>query len=183
MTTRQGSIDNLCGIYSVLNATEIVIGKFAYSRKRKNRRNQKLALFSDLVGYLAKQGKLKKALTEGIDKIDSPGGMLDIAVKSVWRYQKRRMKKQVAFDQNAATSGAYWERLVSHLGQDGACVIVLLTGRLDHWTCIREITARTLLLADSTGMKYVFRHRCRVGVEEEGMYSLWPNKTYLLSLL
>lgn len=182
MTTRQGSIDCLCGVYCVLNATEIVIGKFAYDRRRKKRKNQKLALFSDLVGYLAKRNKLQKALTEGITKIDSPGGLLDLAVRSVRKYQKRQMRKQQAFSGNPATLDEYWEKLAHHLMQEGNSVIISLSGRREHWTCVKRITERTLFLADSTGMKYIYRHRCIIGPEEDGMYTLWPTMTYLLSL-
>lgn len=149
MTTRQGSIDCLCGVYCVLNATEIVIGKFAYDRRRKKRKNQKLALFSDLVGYLAKRNKLQKALTKGINQIDHPGGLLDIAVKSVRKYQKLHMRKEKAFDQNPVTLDEYLEKLTDHLMQENSSVIILLSGRIEHWTCVRRITQKTLILSDS----------------------------------
>ncbi|AEJ02427.1 hypothetical protein Nit79A3_2663 [Nitrosomonas sp. Is79A3] len=36
-STRQDSIDHLCGVYSVLNAAEMVIGKYQVDRKRKKK--------------------------------------------------------------------------------------------------------------------------------------------------
>lgn len=182
MTIRQGSIDCLCGVYSVLNATEILIGKFKYDRKLKKRNSQKMALFSDLLGYLAKNNRLKQALTKGINQIDHPGGLLDIAVKSVGKYQKQRMRKQTAFDRNPATSDEYWEKLTNHLMRENSSVIILLTGRIEHWTCVKRITQKTLILSDSIGMKYIHRQHCAVGEGEKGSYTLWPTMTYLLSL-
>lgn len=182
MVIRQGSIDCLCGIYCVLNATEIVIGKFKYDKNLAKRNSQKMAMFSDLVGYLAKNKKLKKALTKGINQIDHPGGLLDIAIKSVRKYQKLRMRKEKAFDQNPATLDEYLEKLANHLMQENSSVIILLSGRIEHWTCVRKITQRTLILSDSVGMKYIHRKYCTIGAEEKGMYTLWPTMTYLLSL-
>ena len=36
-STRQDSIDHLCGVYSVLNAAEVVIGEYQVDRKRKKK--------------------------------------------------------------------------------------------------------------------------------------------------
>jgi hypothetical protein len=55
MASRQGSADNLCGVYCVLNVTEVVIGKFKVEQKLKGKSGQKETLFRNLLGYLAKK--------------------------------------------------------------------------------------------------------------------------------
>jgi hypothetical protein len=182
MAIRQGSIDCLCGMYSVLNATEIVIEKYKFDRSLPKKKNQKRALFNDLVGYLARQNMLKKALTVGIVEIDLRGGLIDIAIKSVKKYQGLKMKKQTAFDEDPDSLDAYWEKLTQHLMQENTSVIISISGRVDHWTCVKEITSDHLILADSNGMKHIQRHQCVLGAEEKGKYMLWPTMTYLLSL-
>lgn len=182
MAIRQGSLDCLCGVYAVLNATEIVIGKFMVATKRNKRKNQKRALFNDLVSYLAKKNKLEAALTKGISKIDTRGGLLDIAIKSVKNHQHLKMKKQRAFDENPESLEQYWEKLTSHLMQDKTAVIIVISGRLEHWTCVKAITTDVLVLADSAGVQYILRQKCNIEIEEKGMYTLWPSMTYLLSI-
>lgn len=179
MATRQGSLDCLCGLYAVLNATEILIVKFANNRPEIG---QKRALFGELVSYLAKKNKLEKALVEGIDKIDSRGGLLDIAVRSVKKYQKQKMRKEQAFPNDLVSLDEYWERLTHHLKQEKTSVIISLSGRREHWTCVKEITRNALILADSSGLKQIDRYQCLIGTEEKGMYTLWPAMTYLLFL-
>jgi len=179
MATRQGSLDCLCGLYAVLNATEILIVKYANNRQEIG---QKRALFGELVGYLAKKNKLKNALLEGIDKIDSRGGLLDIAVKSVKKYQKRKMRKEKAFPNDLVSLDEYWERLTHHLKHEETSIIISLSGRHDHWTCVKEIRRNILVLADSSGLKPIDRHQCLIGTEVKGMYTLWPAMTYLLFL-
>lgn len=182
MASRQGSLDCLCGVYAVLNATEIVIGKFMITTKRNKRKSQKRLLFNDLVGYLAKRNKLENALTKGISKIDTRGGLLDIAIKSVKKNQKLTIKKQRAFNEDPETLEQYWEKLSSHLMQDKTAVIIVISGRLEHWTCVKAITPELLVLADSVGMQFIHRQKCIIGQEEKGMNTLWPTMTYLLSI-
>lgn len=183
MAIRQGSLDCLCGIYSVINATEIVIGKFEVDKNRIKSKDQKRVLFNDLIGHLAKKNKLEMALTEGLTKIDTRGGLLDIAIRSVKTYQKLIMKKQRAFDEDTETTlEQYWKKLTKHLMQDRTAVIVVISGRLEHWTCVKRITPDTLILADSGGVTRIHRQKCTIGSEEKGMYTLWPTRTYLLSI-
>lgn len=182
MAIRQGSLDCLCGIYSVMNATEIVIGNYQVDRKLPKKRMQKRALFYALVRYFAKRNMLEKVLTEGIDEIDERGGLIDIAIKSVKKHQKVKMLKQTAFNEDPETLDKYWEKLTLHLMHKNTSAIVNISGRLEHWTCIKEIAPDRLVLADSTGIKQLYRHQCTIGDDEKGMYTLWPTMTYLLSI-
>lgn len=177
---RQGSIDHLCGIYSILNATEVVIGKYRVDRKRKRKSSQRKTLFNDLIGHLAKSNLLKEALTAGIDDIDI--GLIDVAIESVRSYQNQKMRKRKAFEIDDVTLDEYWEQLTQHLYQPDSAVIILLSGRIKHWTCVKAITPEAMILSDSTGMKKIARSHCTVDTENREMYTLWPAMTYLLSV-
>lgn len=182
MPIRQGSIDGLCGVYSVMNATEVVIGKFHYDRRLKRKASQRRVLFKNLIGYLAKHDLLEETLICGFDDIDAKGGFIDIAIKSVKRYQKRKLRKQIAFDTDDVTLNQYWEKLTEHLSQPDSAVIISLSGRIKHWTCVRKITPNALILSDSSGIRRISRDRCAIETENRDMYTLWPTLTYLLLL-
>lgn len=182
MPIRQGSIDGLCGVYSVMNATEIVIGKFHYDPKLKHKASQRRVLYKNLIGYLAKHDLLEDALIWGFSDIDAKGGFIDIAIKSVKKYQNRKLRKQIAFDTDDVTLDQYWEKLTEHLSQPDSAVIISLSGRIKHWTCVRQITPNALILSDSSGIRRIARDRCTIEMESRDMYTLWPTLTYLLSL-
>lgn len=181
MASRQGSIDQLCGLYSVLNATEVVIGKYSYQRKFSHV-SQKRALFQELVAYLARKDLLEEALTLGIENLYARGGLIDIAIKSVRHHQGIKMKKQRAFNKDPETITEYWKKLTAHLRHEGTAVIICMSGRREHWTCVRKITAKELILSDSTGMRCIYRHQCSIDPEVRSVYTLWPSLTYLLSV-
>lgn len=182
MPIRQGSIDGLCGVYSVMNATEVVIGKFHYDRKLKRKASQRRVLYKTLIKYLAKDEMLEEALILGFDDIDAKGGFIDIAIKSVKKYQKRKLRKQIAFDTDDVTLEQYWEKLSEHLSQPDSAVIISLSGRIKHWTCVRRITPGALILSDSSGIRQIARNLCTIETESREMYTLWPTLTYLLSV-
>ena len=181
MTIRQGSIDHLCGIYSVLNATEIVVGKYVVDRRMGHKSSQRKTLFGELVAHLAAKNELEAALTTGIDDVDA--GLIDVAVKSVKTYQGQKMRKCPAFDTDWVPLDEYWTRLATHLEQPDSAAIICISGRREHWTCVKAVTDSALVLADSNGMKQIGRHDCAVGTEDRGMYSLWPTMTHLLSII
>ncbi len=182
MPIRQGSIDGLCGVYSVMNATEAVIGKFHYDPKLKHKASQRRVLFKNLIGYLAQHDLLEETLIWGFEDIDAKGGFIDIAIKSVKKYQKRKLRKRIAFDTDDVTLDAYWEKLTGHLNQPDSAVIICLSGRIKHWTCVRQITPNALILSDSSGIRRIARDRCAVSSGSGDLYILWPTLTYLLSV-
>ncbi len=183
MTIRQGSIDGLCSVCSVMNATEIIIGKFHYDRKLKRKASQRKVLFKNLIGYLTQHNLLEDALTGGFDDIDAKGGFIDIAIKSVKKYQNRKLRKQIAFDIDNVALDQYWEKLTEHLSQPDSAVIISLSGRIKHWTCVRKITSNALILSDSSGIRRIARNRCTIETESRDMYTLWPTMTFLLSVV
>ncbi|MDR4517949.1 MAG: hypothetical protein MRK00_11255 [Nitrosomonas sp.] len=183
MTIKQGSIDQLCGLYSVLNATELLIGKYAPYDRRLRVSSQKKALFGELVAYLARNDLLEEALTVGIEDLYNRGGLIDIAIKSVKQYQGLKMKKQRAFTKSPKTLAEYWTTLAEHLRHDGSTVIICFSCRyFGHWTCVKAITPKELILVDSARMKRLYRNQCTIGPEEKNTYTLWPSLTYLLSI-
>jgi len=182
MPIRQGSIDGLCGVYSVMNATEVVIGKFHYDRRLKRKASQRRVLFRNLIGYLSKHDMLEEAMIWGFENIDAKGGFIDIAIKSVKKYQQCKLRKQIAFDTDDVTLDAYWEKLTEHLSQPKSAVIICLSGRIKHWTCVRRITPSTLILSDSSGIRRIARDRCAVSAGSGDLCILWPTLTYLLSV-
>ena len=74
------------------------------------------------------------------------------------------------------------KKLTEHLSQPNTAVIISLSGRIKHWTCVRRITPNALILSDSSGIRQIARDRCSIETESLDMYTLWPAMTYLLAM-
>ena len=153
---------------------------FGCGKRRQALGSQRKTLFNDLIGHLAKNNLLKEALTAGIDDIDI--GLIDVAIESVRSYQNQKMSKRKAFETDLVSLDEYWEKLTQHLSSPDTAVIILLSGRKHHWTCVKAITPEAMILSDSTGMKKIARPHCTVDTESRDLYNLWPAMTYLLSV-
>ena len=64
-----------------------------------------------------------------------------------------RKSKRKAFETDLVTLDEYWEKLTQHMRQDDIAVIILFSGRIKHWTCVKAITPEAMILSDSIGLK------------------------------
>lgn len=182
MAARQGSMDRLCGVYAVINATEVVIGRAQFRRNIDGKNSYQRILFSTLIRNLARNNILKSAVIFGIEELNDQGGLLDNAIRSVKRHLELKITKKPAFDSDEYALDEYWDKLIQHFSEPNTAAVINVTGRIEHWTCIKEITADRLILADSVGIKQLSRSRCVIRGNTGGLYELWPTATYLLSL-
>ncbi|AEJ02426.1 hypothetical protein Nit79A3_2662 [Nitrosomonas sp. Is79A3] len=66
--------------------------------------------------------------------------------------------------------------------QDDIAVIILFSGGIKHWTCVKAITPEAMILSDYTGMEKIARYHCTVDTVSRDLYTLWPAMTYLLAM-
>jgi hypothetical protein len=73
----------------------------------------------------------------------------------------------------------YWHNVQAHMAQYGVGSIVLgITGGYDHWTCVRRITDKTMLLADSSDWDRLYRRHVTAG----DTYRLRAKDTFLMMI-
>lgn len=75
----------------------------------------------------------------------------------------------------------YWRILQSHYQMHGSGSIVLgIDETFDHWTCIRRITDKTMILADSCDLTRLYRRQITID-QTKAKYRLHPRNTFLLT--
>lgn len=170
----QGYLDGLCGVYSVVNACS---GMFEKELKPENYQE----IFSKLCEKLEEEGKLYKTLVGGMT-VKTLGRLIDVAFESINEILDCKLEKKIAFRNNPDNLKDFWEKISLHVEKYGkGSVILVLTGRHDHWTCVEEITDKSIKLIDSSGLKRVVRKKCTIG-ESKGdrIHILVPTQTYLV---
>lgn len=164
---RQGGLDSLCGVYSIINAAQLVLEPSA-----RLTRDDQLALFATLIEELARKGELYDAITDGL------------GARQVWRLAKHavrhlreehdmelsldrpfRKDKPADFDAIAAE--------IERGTRNGAAYVVEIREWKYHLTVVRSVTVKSLLLQDSAGVRFVRRASCQLGYrEEEGKHTI-----------
>ena len=160
---RQGNLDGLCGLYSVINALRLA----AHPYRPLNRTDAK-RIFRSGVEYLDRKQWLGDAIQHGMSK-------------GRWRRMIRYLVKQISNEDLAAH--AETPSLPKPVSIDdvfdwiadsieiGAPVLACFADYLDHYSVVVAIDDRKLRLFDSSGFKYVLRSSCGIGT---GRHQILP---------
>jgi hypothetical protein len=157
---KQGSLDSLCGIYSVVNAIRWVLDG-------NPPRMSAQELFFFVIGQVEREYGAAKAIVSGIDPddlwrvivavLDHLRAEYEVAITAERPFEARRR----------LTVAAIQQTLVTDLEASGAAYIVVFWGRLDHWSVVRRVTKSSFLLFDSWTYTRIPIESCSVWRGEE----------------
>src|SRR5688500_2123665 len=150
---RQGDLDGLCGIYSVVNALRHLL---------QLNKEQSQELFERLVKALVQDSRRPhKLLIEGIffrrlKQLAAAARRFRLADRDL-SFQVRTLRLR----REERTIARLWATLGQEVGP--ACVaIIRITGADNHWCVVYQVTPKTLRLLDSSGRSCIRHSRCTV---------------------
>lgn len=149
---RQGDLDSLCGLYSVLNATRLLCPELDYEGSR--------SLFRQLAERLtAKKVTAFETVAWGIE---TPTVMA--LIQSARTYVREVLDASLRLElfrsaRKTLRIGYLWKALMSRL-KEGWVAIIGISGRHNHWTVAHRATAKSMRLFDSDLMTALKRSRC-----------------------
>ena len=175
---RQGNLDSLCGVYAVINSVKAV----AHTRGFSLRRPECIVLFRRLCGVLADGGLLANALTDGTS-IRTFQAMTRDA--HMWLVQARglQLESRRAFGKSPESLDLFWRKLSDHVDDEGpGSVLIRLSGRMEHWSCIRSISDSAIVLVDSDGVRMLRRKLCTIAEpDRRRIHQLIPTQALLVT--
>jgi hypothetical protein len=145
---QQGQLDSLCGLYALLNAICVIHAPFHPLSGKATR-----SLFVAATRKLASDARLRAALHDGM----SPNGQHRLA-KALFSAPILVQRPTLIFQVHKPrlkTSGDF-EHFVAATIKRGAVLLVCFEGRMSHHTTITGISAQRLILADSSGMQFIY---------------------------
>lgn len=166
---QQGSLDGLCGLYSIINALRLVTGH----RGRKH----SMHLLDQLVSAL----NAKYASTAFINGTTTPdlSYLLNHVISS-----GIPIKKTKPFHKNDKLSlPDFWREVQRFLSAKSRAVITTFeTPSLSHWTVVQSAFNKKFVLFDSDGMICLYRSRCTTyEMRKKRPYLLYPTCTFFIS--
>lgn len=157
---KQGDLDGLCGIYSIVNIIRLLRGPLT--------KETSTALFDALVTVFDSRWGLRTAALEGITSNQLSHLIKTVAVPVFDLHYRKPFHNRPNTPQHVQWD--YLNRWVN----EGGCAII---GTVEHWTVINKITLNTLYLVDSSDMRQL--HRRYVVNEPEYRNKPCPHHTYL----
>ncbi len=173
MPDQQGNLDSLCGVYVIINAINLV-----YEMRRQDR----VVLFKELLTTLKKDKYLNIAIMSGTYKRHM-NLMLSTAKQLIYRQHKAMVKVEPLFKANKGVEAKqFYKKLETFLEHKNRAVIINLSGALNHWSCVKEVTRTSLLLEDSYGYRYVRKSSIHIGADYKARHIITPTECWALSL-
>ena len=169
---RQGDLDGLCGVYSVINAVRAICHEVDDDAAAW--------LFDTLIQAMPKAGAdPSTAVANGIGRAEV-ACLINEAISYVREEYDielvaRRLPKEL---RRTTDLEQLWQALATAVSP--TCVAVLgLAGRQSHWTVAVQISAQQIRLFDSGTMGVLRRSRCTVGRAVK-RYGISPPHVFLI---
>ncbi|MCF8074026.1 MAG: hypothetical protein K9K66_10800 [Desulfarculaceae bacterium] len=166
----QGSLDSLCGPYSLINALMLVKGPLGTAEAAE-------AVWR-LLDALPGGRPVAQVWHEGAGPSDM--------TRMIRRCLARRYSVKVTrpfYGQPKISLSAYWERVTEFLndGPHRAVVLVMDGADYSHWTVAHAATRDHLELFDSWGWKRLLRRECTTAtLKANRPVLLYPDNTFFL---
>ena len=162
---KQGALDGLCGVYSIVNSAKIV-HELTFDDSQE--------LFKEIVAYLDQTKNLSKIITEGLN-INVIGEILN-------NVARLNLKREMPFKGQKKTGlPEFWSSMVNFLSPNRV-VLLGLGGVHDHWSVIKDMSDIRINFFDSDGIKFINRKHCTTqDPDKKRIHQLFPTHTYFLS--
>lgn len=147
----QGDLDSLCGLYAIINAVRV-----ATYPVREFNRMELGRLFNRGIAALSSLRQLKMVLTVGMDD-----DVWILACKAITDEASVLFPGTFSCRRPIVAAGGWKAQdVIRHLKRsvDAACpAIVVLGGRLEHWTVVAGYSATRFNLFDSIGYNWILK--------------------------
>jgi len=166
----QGYLDGLCGIYSIVNATRLILGDMQEAEAMK--------LFGDCMRHVQKRKKLAKVCTDGVSANDVWSILRNVVMLKYAIQAERPFPKKWKYPIND-----YFAKLQDYFDQDKKRTVIISIDHAewDHWTVIHSLTPKQLILFDSALMKTINIARCTIdNVDKRKPYLIHVADTFFL---
>lgn len=161
----QGSLDGFCGIYSCVNATNVLTKDLKCDE-----------LFSKIVKKIGP--KLARMALNGITETE----MKDYVLHPTIEYLKKADIELSYTTVKANNLDSYWQTIQSHYENHGPGSIILsMVGVREHWTCVKKVTNKTVVFLDSGALNRLYRAHITIGEPtKKRKHAFIPEETFLL---
>lgn len=174
--SKQGHLDSLCGLYSIINAVDTLGANLTLKDRKK--------LFSAMITAADQRWGLVCVIKNGLTKkqfLDTLNAANCVLMqrKGMFLKSRRPLKKDQTLDD-------IWQVIDSGIA-NGEVVIVGTSGNLKHWTVVRRVTDKQLQLCDSDRRSVFNKSQCATPSapknDRESKTIIEPKEVVLLQLV
>ena len=165
---QQGDLDGLCGLYATINAAKLIGKRISTDAGSKVLLDAALTINKKTIEFI----------TDGTTTLDITRILRDTICDefAIRRSKPFHSRSNVSLDE-------FWETLCIflHSKPSRAAIIVIENSRYSHWTVVKEITSKRLILFDSGKGVFLNRKQCSTTSLSLNISTLiFPSSTFFL---
>jgi len=165
---RQGDLENMCGLYGLINAARLADPALKWDECQQ--------VYLAALRWLRKRKGFLGVLNEGL----AVHTLLSLH-KAVFQVQWPQITLHRAFPRKPKNAKEFWSRMEEEANREDQGMFIGFVGReWDHWTAVREISDSRINLFDSDNRKYLERSRCGYSEEQGKDYVIRAGHVLLL---
>ena len=163
---QQGHLDNLCGLYALINASCLADRSISH--------DECIDVFFEAIIWL--NGKYKNCLAKGLDY-----SCLCSLHTNIFQKQWPTISLHRPFWKNKPRNPKeYWSRMKEEASRPDQGMFIGIGGEMDHWSVVRKITDTRIYLFDSYGRHYLPHRLSGPSLTDDPLYPIGPNYVLLL---
>jgi hypothetical protein len=144
---QQGDLDGLCGLYATINAVKLISKRISYDFGSEILLDAALTINKKTIDFI-----IEGTTTLDITRILRDNICIEFDIR---RSKPFHSRSNVSLDE-------FWETLCIflHSKPGRAAIIVIETSSYSHWTVVRNINNKRLILFDSNKRVFINRRQC-----------------------
>ena len=161
----QGSLDGYCGIYSIINAINLLIKDIDSAE-----------LFAKIIKTIGR--RLSRMTLNGITDDE----LKEFVLAPTIGYLLTKNIELNYTNVEANNLDDFWKIVQNHYEEKGSGSIIMgMMGVREHWTCVKKITKKTIEFCDSGALKKFYREFVTIGeATKKRKHVFLPSETFLL---
>ena len=160
----QGRLDAFCGAYCLVNTVHYLYGPLSTDKAQR--------LLAEIVRHLNQHNDVIVRLVEGTGTTEIACALDNVIAKQYQIY------RQMPFRCKKVKLNIFWSHMQEFLENNHG---IVLLGIYDHWTLVKRVTDKSLILFDSDRMVRINRSHCTTDRKHNGSkYILYPARTYYI---
>lgn len=163
---KQGALDALCGVYSIINSAKIINGL---------NHEDSQGLFEDIICYLDQSRDLSKIIVEGLN--------INVIDEIMNNIESLNLNRKILFRGRTDIGlNEFWSSMQEFLEVSNRTVLISLSGVHNHWSVVKEISDKRITFYDSDGIKQINRIHCTTKASTSNRkHQILVNHSYFLS--
>jgi hypothetical protein len=164
----QGSLDDLCGIYALVNASRLLVPSLTNHACKQ--------VFKQAIRWICDRNDYPDMLCEGLDA-DTMARLHKDVFEPRWRLSLHRP----FYRRTPQSAKEFWLWMEKEAARQRQAVIICFESRhWNHWTVVRDITPTKVTLFDSNGLYFLKREGCGHTPEHSTTHVIAPENVLLL---